>query len=310
MDMTGAGTFASAPLTVNAAPTAPAIAAQTPAVAATAGGTANLAVVTTGFPAPTVQWQTANLTAATPQILIGRATPRPAFTNIAGATGTTLALPVTKSDNKTKYRVVITNALGAVTSKIVTVTVNSKTALANDLTTLQATAQYALVAINTCAKATAATAATLRSDLRRLHASASAKSLLATLVTNERTSREALKRNEQRTLGAIVRDAARVNAYSIVAGKHPSDSAVQTKLASAVAALQAAASSSTVPADATHCELAVASGLAPLESVNISDAKLQTDIEAGHTGNVTVGQALQAPMTIVQEIVTQVTTNA
>lgn len=309
-DIAGASTSAFASLTVNAAPAAPAVVAQPQATAATDGGTATLAVAATGFPAATMQWQVCPpATTATPARFRADTT-QPDFTDITGATGSTLTIPVSMDDNREKYRVVLTNDEGTVTSEEVTLTVNKKTPLANDLTSLQQEAAAGLQAITTCGMATASEVAALSGDLRKIHASASAEALVKTLAERDLVTRTTLKHNETRELGVIEHDANLVNLDSIRLGKQPTNAAYKTKLMSDIAALQAAAAASTVPSDASQCEVAKEAELAPLENVDTTDSKLQADIEASYTSSINIGQVLQAPMAIVQEIITRVETAA
>src|SRR5947209_6882448 len=65
-----------------------------------------------GFPAPTVQWQTSP---------IGRFF----FTDIAGATSATYTFIPTVSQNGSKFRAVFTNALGTATTAAATLTVQT-----------------------------------------------------------------------------------------------------------------------------------------------------------------------------------------
>jgi hypothetical protein len=77
----------------------------------TAGQTATLTAAATGNPTPAVQWQMSSDGGNT-------------FTNIAGATGTTLTLSgTTASQNGSVYRAVFTNSVGSVTTASATLTV-------------------------------------------------------------------------------------------------------------------------------------------------------------------------------------------
>jgi hypothetical protein len=77
----------------------------------TAGQTATLTAAANGNPAPTVQWQVSTDGGST-------------FTNIAGATSTTLTLSATTaSQNGTIYRAVFTNSVGSATTGNATLTV-------------------------------------------------------------------------------------------------------------------------------------------------------------------------------------------
>jgi VCBS repeat-containing protein len=78
----------------------------------TSGQTASFSAAATGTPAPTVQWQVSSDGGAT-------------FTDIPGATSTTLTFAVDMSQNGNLYRAVFTNASGSVTSSAATLTVNS-----------------------------------------------------------------------------------------------------------------------------------------------------------------------------------------
>lgn len=97
-------------LTVNAGP---AITTQPQNVSVCSGSAASFTVVSTGTPAPTVQWQIS--TAAVP-----------AFTNIPGATaGTYTVASTTLAMNGDQFRAVLTNSCGTVNSSAATLTVNS-----------------------------------------------------------------------------------------------------------------------------------------------------------------------------------------
>jgi hypothetical protein len=74
------------------------------------GGTATFTAAASGFPTPTVQWQVS--------------TGGP-FTDIPGATNTTLMFTATTADNGKQYRAVFTNAGGTATTTAATLTVNT-----------------------------------------------------------------------------------------------------------------------------------------------------------------------------------------
>src|SRR6185503_13387496 len=74
------------------------------------GGTATFTASGSGVPAPTVQWQVS--------------TGGP-FTDIPGATSTTLMFTATTADNGNQYRAVFTNAGGTATTTAATLTVNT-----------------------------------------------------------------------------------------------------------------------------------------------------------------------------------------
>lgn len=83
----------------------------------TSGQTASFSAAATGSPAPTVQWQVSSDGGAT-------------FTDIPGATSTTLTFTATMSQNGNFYRAVFTNASGSVTSSAASLTVNTAGATA------------------------------------------------------------------------------------------------------------------------------------------------------------------------------------
>ena len=78
------------------------------------GGTATFSASGNGFPAPTVQWQ------------VSSGGP---FTDIPGATSTTLMFTATTADNGKQYRAVFTNAGGTATTTAATLTVNTAPAV-------------------------------------------------------------------------------------------------------------------------------------------------------------------------------------
>ncbi|MFM5917119.1 MAG: autotransporter domain-containing protein [Novosphingobium sp.] len=86
---------------------------QNPAnVSVNAGQVATFTAAATGSPTPTVQWQ---------QSTNGGAT----FTNIAGATSTTLSFTALGSQNGNQFRAVFTNATGSATTTAATLTVSA-----------------------------------------------------------------------------------------------------------------------------------------------------------------------------------------
>ena len=93
--------------------TAPQITVQPLSQTVTANQTATFTVAATGNPAPTYQWQNAATGA-----------------NIAGATSASYTTPATtSSDNGSKFRVVVSNSAGSMTSSTVTLTVDYAAAI-------------------------------------------------------------------------------------------------------------------------------------------------------------------------------------
>ena len=77
----------------------------------TAGQTATFTAAASGNPTPTVQWQSAPSGSST-------------FTNISGATSTTLTVAsTTAAQNGNQYRAVFTNSVGSATTSTATLTV-------------------------------------------------------------------------------------------------------------------------------------------------------------------------------------------
>jgi hypothetical protein len=104
----GSATTTAATLTVKSAPT---VTANPVNQSAAATSTVSFTAAATGSPTPTVQWQ---------QSTDGGAT----FTNVAGATSTTLTLNnITAGMNGNEYRAVFTNSAGAATTTAATLTV-------------------------------------------------------------------------------------------------------------------------------------------------------------------------------------------
>ncbi len=97
-------------LTVVGAPTPPVITTQPADVSVCSGQNATFTVVATGAPL-TYQWQVSTDNGIS-------------YTNLAGATGATLTLTaVTVGMNNNKYRVIVTNSAGSVTSSVATLSV-------------------------------------------------------------------------------------------------------------------------------------------------------------------------------------------
>jgi len=93
--------------------TAPVITTQPSSQTVTAGQTATFTAAASGTPTPTVQWQVSTDGGKT-------------FTNISGATSTTLTLNnVTTAMNGYEYEAVFTNSVGTATTSAATLTVNA-----------------------------------------------------------------------------------------------------------------------------------------------------------------------------------------
>lgn len=105
----GSATTTAAPLTINFAPT---ITQQPTNQTVPAGNPASFTASANGNPAPTVQWQASAGGGA--------------FTNIAGATSTTLTLTgTTSAQNGNQYQAVFTNSVGTTTTTAATLAVTS-----------------------------------------------------------------------------------------------------------------------------------------------------------------------------------------
>jgi len=78
----------------------------------TAGQTATFTAAATGSPTPTVQWQVSTDGGVT-------------FSNVSGATSTTLSFTTSLSQNGNRYRAVFTNTAGTATTTAATLTVNA-----------------------------------------------------------------------------------------------------------------------------------------------------------------------------------------
>ena len=105
----GTDTTAAATLTVN---TAPSVETNPISVEVCDGGTASFTAAAVGSPAPTVQWQ----------VNTGSG-----FTDIPGATSTTLSFTATTSQNGNTYRAVFSNECGNTPTNAATLTVNAGT---------------------------------------------------------------------------------------------------------------------------------------------------------------------------------------
>ncbi len=104
----GSSTTTAATLTIQVAP---AITTNPTSQSVAAGQSVTFTAAATGNPAPTVQWQVSTDGGAT-------------YSNIAGATSTTLTLTsTTSSQNGYKYRAVFTNSIGSRTTIVATLTV-------------------------------------------------------------------------------------------------------------------------------------------------------------------------------------------
>ncbi len=103
----------SATLTVNAAQVAPSITSQLASQTVASGHAATFTVVASGTTPLSYQWQKNG-------------------TSISGATGTSYTTPATtSSDNGAKFQVVVSNAVGSVTSSAATLTVTSGSTVAS-----------------------------------------------------------------------------------------------------------------------------------------------------------------------------------
>lgn len=130
----GTATTTTATLTVNTAPT---VSTNPMDVAVCDGATATFTAAANGSPAPTVQWQVS--------------TGGP-FSNIPGATSTTLSFTATAAQNGNRYRAVFTNTCGSATTTPATLTVNASSSATTpaDQTVCQgATANFSTTASGT-----------------------------------------------------------------------------------------------------------------------------------------------------------------
>jgi uncharacterized repeat protein (TIGR01451 family) len=105
----GTATTTAATLTVN---TLPVITTNPTNVSVLAGATATFTAAATGSPAPTVQWQVSTNGGTS-------------FTNVAGATSTTLSFTTTAAQNANQFKAVFTNAAGSTSTTAATLTVQA-----------------------------------------------------------------------------------------------------------------------------------------------------------------------------------------
>ncbi len=227
---------------------------------ATAVGTATLAVVYSAFTAPTVQWQQS------------ASTKKKVFRDIPGATHSTLHVSTPAAGASVKYRAIITNANGSVTTQVVTVKGNKLSALSDDLTNLQTASAAALAAIAGCREATNVAEANLSADLKRLKASSESQTLLEKLVKVEQSARQTFTTAETALLNNLNALATRI---STEATQAKTSATAAAHLKKDLSALKAAARNNTIPSDATACKLAVTSRLSPISAVAPSDLKRQ-----------------------------------
>lgn len=130
----GTATTTAATLTVNTAPT---VSTNPVNQAVCEGGTATFTAAASGSPSPTVQWQ------------VSSGGP---FTDIPGATNTTLSFTATAADNGKQYRAVFSNTCGTATTTAATLTINANTAatpLANQTKCQGQTANFSTTASGT-----------------------------------------------------------------------------------------------------------------------------------------------------------------
>jgi hypothetical protein len=107
----GSATTTAATLTVHFAPS---VTTNPTNQTVSAGSTATFTAAASGDPTPTVQWQVSTNGGAT-------------FTNVGGATSTTLSFPTAAGQNGNQYRAVFTNGVGTATTTAATLTVSFST---------------------------------------------------------------------------------------------------------------------------------------------------------------------------------------
>jgi uncharacterized protein YkwD len=116
----GSATSANATLTVSSLPVAPSISGQPTAVSVVAGQAASFNVSATGDAPLTYQWQVSIDAGAT-------------FANIAGATQSSYTTSAVLADSGKRFRVVVVNGIGSVTSSSATLTVSSNPVVSDAL---------------------------------------------------------------------------------------------------------------------------------------------------------------------------------
>ena len=108
------GNYADASGTIrNSIGSAPVITTQPMSVSVMVGETASFAVVATGDPEPTIQWQVSTNYGSS-------------WSDIPNATAATYSLSTAVSNGGYQYRAVLTNAVGVTTTRVATLTVNSR----------------------------------------------------------------------------------------------------------------------------------------------------------------------------------------
>jgi uncharacterized repeat protein (TIGR01451 family) len=112
-DACGGATTTAATLTVN---TGPGISLQPMAQTVCSGATATFNASATGSPTPTVQWQVSTNGGTT-------------FSNMTGATSTTLSFTTSAGQNGNQYRAVFTNTAGSTNTNAALLTVNTAPAI-------------------------------------------------------------------------------------------------------------------------------------------------------------------------------------
>ncbi len=273
--------FGFAILNVTAAAVPPTVVAPPQPATAPSGGDATLTLDTTGTPVPDVQWQTdANVGSATPAVFRPLAVAT-TFHDVAGLTTATVTFPVTAADNNAHYRAVITNSEGSVTTAPVTLKINNKSAVANDLTSLDTAIKAAYTAIDSCRKQSQARIAALRKDLRRLKASKAVRGQLANVAAVEKFSRGTFTHNAKAYFKELQKLASAVGTASAKLKKKPADTTLQARLTAAIAALQAQVGNTSAPQDSNGCSIGQVSALAGLQAVAPSDPQLRAGFVPG-----------------------------
>ena len=99
-------------MTVTTAQFAPSVTTQPTSQTVTAGQTATFTAAASGNPTPTVQWQVSTDGGAS-------------FSDLSGATNTTLSFTATAAQNGNEYQAVFTNSVGTATTNAATLTVTT-----------------------------------------------------------------------------------------------------------------------------------------------------------------------------------------